>query len=472
MKDNYRIKLDFNISNVIRIIDGTVNSAIKENKCVLSLDTRNLQQGDLFLAIKGNYSDGHIYIDQAFKEGASAAIISNIELFKRSDSPLIYVEDTYDALCKIAKYIRVRSKALRIAITGSVGKTTTKSYLANILSKYENTYSSPESFNNKWGVPISLAKINNKAKYALFEVGMNRVNEIEPLSELVIPDVSIITNIGEAHIGNLGSIKTIAIEKSNIMRGMSKDSTAILPHDSKYFNLIKDRFYKSEIKFITFGKSNKSDIEMLPIIKDKNNFILNFQVNGKSYKTISTKGNPSIFDNYMPVLAVANLLNLDLNDVLGRLEELDGPDGRWQEKNFEFNGGIVKLINDTYNASPDSMYKAIKSVSEYKNNLISRKIAIIGDMLELGVFKDKYHSKLIQLINSSNIDKVYFCGDILPSYFERIDKDKQVYSFKSVDDIQIKQHFDINRGDLIFLKGGNQIRLNKLVQDFINYLHL
>jgi UDP-N-acetylmuramoyl-tripeptide--D-alanyl-D-alanine ligase len=119
MKDNYRIKLDFNISNFIRIIDGTVNSAIKENKCVLSLDTRNLQQGDLFLAIKGNYSDGHIYIDQAFKEGASAAIISNIELFKRSDSPLIYVEDTYDALCKIAKYIRVRSKALRIAITGS-----------------------------------------------------------------------------------------------------------------------------------------------------------------------------------------------------------------------------------------------------------------------------------------------------------------------------------------------------------------
>ena len=179
-----------------------------------------------------------------------------------------------------------------------------------------------------------------------------------------------------------------------------------------------------------------------------------------------------LFDFPNVINLISLLLNLDLNDVLGRLEDLDGPDGRWQEKNFEFNGGIVKLINDTYNASPDSMYKAIKSVSEYNNNLISRKIAIIGDMLELGVFKDKYHSKLIQLINSSNIDKVYFCGDILPSYFERIDKDKQVYSFKSVDDIQIKQHFDINRGDLIFLKGGNQIRLNKLVQDFINYLHL
>jgi UDP-N-acetylmuramoyl-tripeptide--D-alanyl-D-alanine ligase len=174
----------------------------------------------------------------------------------------------------------------------------------------------------------------------------------------------------------------------------------------------------------------------------------------------------------MPILAVGNILDIDPKDILERLEESKGPDGRWQDLDFGYNGGVVKLINDTYNASPESMTHAIKSVSEYRSNNILRKIAIIGDMLELGKYTDEYHSRLVQVINDSDIDKVYFCGDILSSYFESINMDKQARTFKSCNLIDIKEYFDIRNGDLFFFKGGNQIGLNKLVQDFINYLHL
>ena len=472
MEDNYRIKLDFTTSNLIKIISGKVNTKIIQNKCSLSLDSRSLMIGDIFLALKGNHTDGHSYLNQAFINGASSAIISNMELFKKSEFPLIYVEDTYDALFKIAKYVSNRSIATRIAITGSMGKTTTKTYLADILSQYENTYSSPASFNNKWGVAIALAKVNRDTKYGIFEVGMNKVNEIGTLSELINPDISIITNIGDAHIGNLGSRKAIAIEKSDIMIGMPEDSIAILPNDSEYLDLLRDRNNHRKIKFITFGKSPESDIQILPITKDKNYSILNFLIGGKTYKSKSKKSNSSIFENYMPILAVGNILDIDPNDILKRLEESEGPDGRWQDLDFGYNGGVIKLINDTYNASPESMTHAIKSVSEYRSNNVLRKIAIIGDMLELGKFTDEYHSRLVQVINDSEIDKVYFCGDILSSYFESINKDKQAHLFKSCNLIDIKEYFDIKNGDLFFFKGGNQIGLNKLVQDFINYLRL
>ena len=182
--------------------------------------------------------------------------------------------------------------------------------------------------------------------------------------------------------------------------------------------------------------------------------------------------NISIINNYLPVLGIAHILNYDLNEVLKNIVKSNVHKSRWQEFDFELDKLQVKLIDDTYNASPTSMFEAIRSVDEYEADQIFRKIIIIGDMLELGDFNEKYHSDLVNLINKTNIDHVYFCGDYLSSLFGMVSSKKKKKHFRSVKNIQSIDEFELAGGDLIFIKGGNKIGLNNLVQEFINYLAL
>ena len=328
-------------------------------------------------------------------------------------------------MSKISEYNFKDIKSLKIAITGSVGKTTTKDYLKNVLSYYEPTFAAPESFNNELGIALSKAKISKMDKYAIFEVGMNMKNEISNLSKLINPDIAIITNIGEAHIGNLGSKKNIAIEKSNIIDGMSNNGIVLLPRDSDYFEFIQKKALAKNLRSITFGYSKKSDIQISKITRDKGRVFVEFRVFGEVFEAYSNMQNISIINNYLPVLGIAHILNYDLNEVLKNIIKSNVHKSRWQEFDFELDNGQVKLIDDTYNASPTSMFEAIRSVDEYEAGQIFRKIIIIGDMLELGDFNEKYHSDLVNLINKTNIDHVYFCGDYLSSLFGMVSSKKK-----------------------------------------------
>ena len=472
MNDNYRINCSFDCLKSINIIDQRSGIYLNNKEYSISTDSRSVQKKDIFIALKGRYSDGHNFLSQAFNNGASAAIISEKKIFEESNFPLILVQDTFIALSKIAEHNFKDIKPLKIAITGSVGKTTTKDYLNNVLSYYEPTFAAPESFNNELGVALSKAKISKLDKYAIFEVGMNMKNEIRNLSKLINPDIAVITNIGEAHIGNLGSKENIAIEKSSIIDGMSNNGIILLPRDSDYFELLQKHALAKNLRTITFGYSSKSDIQIKKITRGKDRVFIEFSVFGEVFEAYSNMQNISIINNYLPVLGIAHILNYDLTEVLKNIVKSNVNKSRWQEFDFELDKGQIKLIDDTYNASPTSMFEAIRAVDEYEADQISRKIIIIGDMLELGDFKEKYHSDLVNLINETTIDHVYFCGEYLSSLFGMVSSKKKKKYFKSVRDIRSIDEFKLVGGDLIFIKGGNKIGLNNLVQEFINYLAL
>ena len=472
MNDNYRINCSFDCLKSINIIDQRSGIYLNNKEYSISTDSRSVQKKDIFIALKGRYSDGHNFLSQAFNNGASAAIISEKKIFEESNFPLILVQDTFIALSKIAEHNFKDIKPLKIAITGSVGKTTTKDYLNNVLSYYEPTFAAPESFNNELGVALSKAKISKLDKYAIFEVGMNMKNEIRNLSKLINPDIAVITNIGEAHIGNLGSKENIAIEKSSIIDGMSNNGIILLPRDSDYFELLQKHALAKNLRTITFGYSSKSDIQIKKITRGKDRVFIEFSVFGEVFEAYSNMQNISIINNYLPVLGIAHILNYDLTEVLKNIVKSNVNKSRWQEFDFELDKGQIKLIDDTYNASPTSMFEAIRAVDEYEADQISRKIIIIGDMLELGDFKEKYHSDLVNLINETTIDHVYFCGEYLSSLFGMVSSKKKKKYFKSVRDIRSIDEFKLVGGDLIFIKGGNKIGLNNLAQEFINYLAL
>ena len=472
MNDNYRIKCNLNSSNLINVIHLKGEISLDNNDYTLSTDSRCIKKNDIFIALKGDYSDGHQFLSQAFNNGASAAIVSDKKIFEESNFPLILVKDTFRTLSKLADYNFRNINSLKIAITGSVGKTTTKDFLHNALSYYEPTFSAPESFNNELGITLSKAKLSNMDKYAIFEVGMNMKDEICHLSNLINPDIAIITNIGEAHIGNLGSKENIAIEKSNIIEGMSSGGVVLLPRDCEYFELLQNKVSGKKLRYITFGHSNKSDIQITEISRVKDRILLKFRVFDEIFQTSSAIQNISILNNYLPVLGIANILNYDLDEILKNIENSCVHRSRWQEFDFEFDGGQIKLIDDSYNASPTSMFEAIGSIDSYRGEQIFRKIIIIGDMLELGDLSDKYHSELVNRINRTNIDHVYFCGEYLTSVFSKLSPKKRKKQFKSIEYIHSIDNFKLKRGDLIFIKGSNKIGLNNLVQEFINYLAL
>ena len=472
MSQDYNIDTNISFSKLAKIINAEINFNHKGVARSICLDSRNIKIGDVFVAILGEESDGHQFVDHAINNGAIASIISDKKKFNENKSPFFLVEDTYEALRDISDYLTQQNNALRIAITGSVGKTTTKNYLHSILKNYGNTVSSPQSFNNYLGVILSRSKVEKDTDYAIFEVGMNKQNEISKLSHLIRPNIAIITNIGEAHIGNLGSKESIAIEKTKIMDGMDKEGLVIIPRDSEFYDLLINAVKQKELSYITFGKNIKADINISKIERSANTSKINLNIYGEKYVFETALQNLNLIDNYLPILGVASHYNFNFDEVLKHLGSVEQGDGRWKEIVFEINTGAVTLVDDSYNASPTSVMAAIESIDKYSNPSIKRKIVILGDMLELGDLTDEYHSRLIEFINTSSIDDVYLCGPIMESHFKNIKRQKKRKWFDTVESISINNDFDIKAGDLIFLKGGNKIKISKLVKEFINHLKI
>ncbi len=472
MQDNYRIKIDLEFKDFIDLIDATASKKLTNAHQILSMDTRSLKKGDIFLALKGKKSDGHDFIKEASQKGASAVIVSKENIQNLNKKSLIYVDNTLSALEAVAKFQRRNSKASFIAITGSIGKTSTKVILNSALSCYGKSYMSPESFNNKWGVPISLSKAPKDMDYAIIEVGMNNTSEIEPLAQLVSPEIAIITNIGEAHIGNMGSIKNIAIEKSKIMNGMTAGGHLIMNLSSRYANLLHQKALDKKLKVITFGKNQRSDIYIRDYSLRKGRGTLSISVFGELCQINSDIKNVHLFDNIMPVLGVIKVLGYNLKDCLKNIGATPQVKRRWDVLDFKIKKGKIQVIDDTYNASPTSMLMAIESLSEYSGKEINRRIAILGDMLELGKYSRNYHSKLIKKINNSNLDKVYLFGNMMTSYAGNISGRTEVVCSSSIIELFDNVISDTRNGDLFLVKGGNELGLNKIIKDFINYFSL
>ncbi len=427
----------------------------------LSVDSRTIKKNNLFLAIRGKRYNGNEYIFRAIKKGAGCAITSSI--LKKRHKKIIKVKNPLTFLNRFAKLKRDQSLSQIIAVTGSAGKTSLKNLLCKLLQEFEKTYSSPRSFNNHLGVPISLSNLSFDDKFGIFEVGMSRSGEIRKLGKLIRPHIGIITNIGEAHIENFQSTFGIAKAKSEIIENIEPGGTIILNRDDKYFNYLSNKAKNYELKISTFGENNKSDIFVKKIIKkngltkifiDINSQIIDFEIGNINIK------------NVLASIAVLKELKIDFLKIKHKFKNFESPEGRGKKYVITRYKKKFKLIDESYNANPLSVKNAINKFSLINKDKF-KKYLILADMLELGSKSKRYHEDLSKVINNSDIDKVFIKGKKTIFTYKHLSKNKRGNILQNNDDIDLSLKEVISNNDYLMVKGSNATGLNEFCKKMI-----
>jgi len=430
----------------------------------LAIDSRIVKKNNLFLTIKGKKNDGNKFIHAALKTGAKYIISSKTN--KKFKKKTIIVKNEISFLKKFASLKREHSLAKIIAITGSAGKTSLKNLTRDLLQIFGKTYSSPKSYNNHFGVPISLSNLSVGDKYGIFEVGMSKAGEIKNLSKLIQPHIGIITNIGEAHIENFKNIHGIAEAKGEIIENIKKNGTVILNRDDKFFNFLTKKAKLRKIKVITFGKNNKSDIFPIQITRKKN--LTKLAIKVKEQKIDLEIKNINIY-NVLASLAVLKELNLNLSNIKNDFKNYEPTEGRGKTHTILRYNKRFKLIDESYNANPLSVKNAINNFKAIKKEKF-KKYLILGDMLELGDKSEMYHRNLSKVINSSDIDKVFIKGKKTLFTYKNLNKSKRGNIFQNDDDIDFTLSNIISNNDHLMVKGSNATGLNILSKKMIKGL--
>ena len=465
-----KIKLKKNNSNNIKL-DKKINSQIL-NKILsknysykfhgASIDSRNIKKNNIFIAIKGKKVDGHNFVKEAIKHGANHCVVSRL-VTNASRKKLINTNNTIKFLNELAEEKRKLSNAKIIAVTGSVGKTSVKTILGKLLHEYGATYFSPKSFNNHYGVPISLCNLENSHEFGVFEVGMSSAGEIHKLSKLIKPDIGIITNIAEAHIENFKNLKGIAKAKSEIINNIKPNGTLCLNRDDFHFTYLNKLSKNKKIEVISFGVSKKSDIYPIYIKKLKNMYIAKIKVIDEEL-TLKVK-NVNIY-NVLSVIAVVKKLNLDLGKIENFFHFFEPLEGRGKIHTISRYKTSFKLIDESYNANPLSVKNAILNFSKIKKKNF-KKYVLLGDMLELGNKSNYYHKNLSKILNNTDIDKVFVYGDKILNAYKFTKKHKQGNILQHTSDFDEIFSNIIKKNDYLMIKGSNSTGLNKLSKNII-----
>ena len=428
----------------------------------LSMDTRSLKRNNIFLTIKGKNTDGSNFISLALKKGAKYIVTS--KNIKKSKKKIIKVKNEINFLNSFASKKREISKTKIFAITGSAGKTSLKNMIKDLLQIYGETISSPKSFNNHYGVPLSLSQLSIKHKYGVFEVGMSKQGEIKKLTNLIKPQIGIITNIGEAHIENFRNLKGIADAKGEMIDNIQKYGTLILNRDDKYFQYLRKKAKLKNLKVISFGLSKKSDVHPISIIKKKNNRkILNIKIKNQNLR-LNIK-NINIF-NVLSSLALLKELNLNLKKVTNYYQNCEPSEGRGKIFNVKRYRKNFKLIDESYNANPLSVKNAIENLNSIKKQNF-KKYLLLGDMLELGKKSESLHKNLSKVINNSDIDKVFIKGSKTLTTYKNLNKLKRGNVFQDNEDVDFTLNNIIADNDYLMIKGSNATGLYTLSKKMI-----
>jgi len=420
----------------------------------ISIDTRIIKKDNLFLAIKGDKYDGNKFIDQALKKRAGCIISSSTQ--NKNSKKIIRVKNPISFLNRFAKLKREYSPAKIIAVTGSAGKTSLKNLIADLLQNFDTTHSSPKSFNNYLGVPISLSNLSLEDKFGVFEVGMSKSGEIRNLSKLIKPHIGVITNIGEAHIENFKNINGIAKAKSEIIESIKEGGTLILNRDDKFFELLLKKAKLYKLNVLSFGKHKKSDVQLKKIINNKNNSNIYVKIDDKLKKF--KIGDLNIY-NVLASLAVLKKLNLDFSKVSKRFQYFQSSEGRGKKYIISRYKKRFNFIDESYNANPLSVKYAINKLNLIKKRK-SKKYLILGDMLELGSKSKKYHEQLSKVINNSDIDRVFIKGKKIIFTYKHLNKNKRGNILQNIEDIDLSLSDMISNDDYLMIKGSNATGLN------------
>lgn len=454
--------------SIARAVRGTANAEFLASG--VEIDSRDVQPGDLFFALKGESMDGHRFIDMAFAKGAVAAVVD-----RPIDGPHVLVKDTTEALERLGAAARMRSRGQIIGVTGSVGKTGVKESLFTALDRASRglAHRSVKSYNNHVGVPLSLARMAARAQFGVFEMGMNHAGEIAALTRQVRPNVAVITTIAPAHIEMLGSEEAIADAKAEIFAGLEPDGIAIIPADSPHYERLRAAALEHAGQVIGFGKSAHADVRLLDAVPaiGGGSLVTADMGDRRICYTVAAPGEHWVI-NSLAVMAAVRAVKGDLGAAGVALAEMEGLPGRGARLEIDVPEGTALLIDESYNANPASMRATLAQLGRTPAN---RRIAVLGAMKELGRHAPDFHAALAAPLREAHVDRALLVGAEMTALAEELGKSPAIPLGKSLtfahcatveEAVETLRTWGLERGDAILVKGSNSVGLASLVSAF------
>jgi UDP-N-acetylmuramoyl-tripeptide--D-alanyl-D-alanine ligase len=431
----------------------------------ISIDTRTLGEGELFFAIKGPTLDGHDYVRAAFDKGAAAAVVDEAHAGTlRPLGPLYVVHDVLPALERLAAAARLRSPARIVAVTGSVGKTSTKEALRVVLSEAGAAHASVASYNNHWGVPLTLARMPKDTSFGIYEIGMNHKGEITPLTRMVRPHVAIITAIAPVHLEYFDGLDAIADAKAEIFSGLVPGGVAIINRDCAQFERLRAHAKASPAGYVaSFGEHETADARLLSVMPGADHSMVEAEVCGQrlSYR-LGAPGRHHAM-NSLAVLLAAKAFGVDLEAAARALGLFLAQPGRGERLQLLAEDGPFTLIDDSYNANPASMRAAIALAGSLPVGGKGRRIAVLGDMLELGASAATMHAELAADVAANHIDLVFAAGPLMKHLFENLPSHLQGAWSESAAGLAPLVTAAVKGGDVVLVKGSNASRMSSII---------
>jgi UDP-N-acetylmuramoyl-tripeptide--D-alanyl-D-alanine ligase len=430
----------------------------------VSIDSRTIQKGEAFFAIAGDNHDGHAFVGDALGRGAALAVVAEDRLDGLGEvGPLVTVSDVLRALNALGAAARDRADARIVALTGSVGKTGTKEMLRLMLESAGRTHAAPASFNNHWGVPLTLARLPSDTPYAVFEIGMNHPGEITPLVALVRPEIAIITTVEPVHLEFFPSVEAIADAKAEIMTGVVPGGTVILNRDNPHFPRLADHAAAAGIAIKTFGAHPAADARLLTQAALPEQSVVTAAIDGVDVAyTLGAPGRHLVMNSLAALLAV-KLLGVNPRSAAATLASFAAPAGRGRRHSLAVSGGSATLLDESYNANPASMRAALEVLAQSRVRGDGRRIAVLGDMLELGADAEALHRSLAAAVREKGIDLVFAAGPLMKALYDELEEARRGAWAATAAELEQKVIAAPRRGDVIMVKGSLGSRMGPIV---------
>jgi UDP-N-acetylmuramoyl-tripeptide--D-alanyl-D-alanine ligase len=457
----------WSFDDMVRAMKGRPIGAHPAAIAGISIDSRTILPGEAFFAIRGDSFDGHDFASRALSARAGTAVVSEARLSSlgKVSGSLVVVDDVLGALERLARASRLRSSAKIAAVTGSVGKTGTKEMLARALAADGEVHYSPASFNNHWGVPLTLARMPASARFGIFEIGMNHAGEIEPLTRLVEPHVAIVTTVEPVHLEFFQSVEDIARAKAEIFVGLVADGVAVINRDNPQADiLIAEARMAGVRRIVSFGESKDAEARLEVAKLKPECSCVSAEILGE--KVTYKLGAPGrhLVQNSLAVLAAVVLLGGDLAGAALALGAMTAPKGRGERIRLAVpGGGKAMLIDESYNANPASMRAAIAILGQAEPGKQGRRIAVLGDMRELGPAAPELHAGLAADLVAARVDSVFLAGPLMLALHDALPATLRGGYAETAADLEPMVAGGIERGDVIMVKGSNASRMWRLV---------
>ncbi|HXP31035.1 MAG TPA: UDP-N-acetylmuramoylalanyl-D-glutamyl-2,6-diaminopimelate--D-alanyl-D-alanine ligase [Stellaceae bacterium] len=420
----------------------------------VSIDSRTLASDDLFVALNGPRFDGHDFVADAFAKGAAAALVSRVPPKLESSAPLLTVADTQAALEALGDASRRRATATIIAVTGSVGKTGTKEALRRAFERQGRSFASAGSLNNQWGVPLSLARMPRETAYGVFELGMNHPGEIDRLSRLVRPDVVVITTIEPVHLGFFASVEAIADAKAEIFNGMTAKGAAVLNRDNPHFaRLAAAARARGLTRILGFGSHAEAEVRLIDCHLYATASAVTASVMGEVVDyCVAIPGRHWVM-NSLAVVAAVKAAGGDVAAAAAAMGGIEPMAGRGRRHKLALRGGTVELIDESYNASPASMRAALAVLGAIVPETGGRRIAVLGDMLELGAASPLLHAELVDPLSEATVDLVFTVGRDMRTLYEALPQERRGGHAATAEEMAETLAQRLRPGDVVTVKG-------------------